>query len=585
MRSIFAVIILLGFTLSSFSQTTYVWTGAVNSNFSTAGNWAPVRQIGRITDVLVFDNGSTLNIINVNQVTVGQLLVMNNTQLKLSPSSGNPKVISIEGDGDMHDFISPSGPLEVSDVKYNEYMNSGNSDSQTDVPTQKYKEYEFSEKNPEPNDLATQKYDEYKNPPTMGMGDKKVADIQDDPYTDNDLTIEAGSSITVNGTDPNLSIYIKHNASAAVYGSLIFTGESAHTINSFDTYSIIFKEGSSLVQSSPGHAFSNTGINNAVVFEKGSSFQVNHTGALDPFAMSEPSSKVKFERGSNIVFNISNSVALRMNGRNYSNLIVGNNCNIDVQENFASNIDIDNIIINTGATLSINNLTSASQPSLNLKGDILVNGTLRFQQNENNKINLNFIGDTIQSISGSGIIDFNTGIKTLYISNDIKLNCDIAAMCPVVHHDGNINTNGHTFSIYNTFVSAEVLPVGVIIIDPLSLIDGNNSASNKNRGENKTAGIEANIPAEYSIAQNYPNPFNPATVIDFKTPINGQVSLKVYDIQGREIAKLTEGNRTAGNHSVVYDGTGNASGVYFYRIIASGGGKNFTRTLKMVQTK
>ena len=95
MKVLTAILMLLGFSLSSFGQTTYIWTGAVNSNFSTAGNWAPVRQIGRITDILVFDNGSNLNVINVNQVTLRQILVMNNTQLRLTPSSGNPKVISI----------------------------------------------------------------------------------------------------------------------------------------------------------------------------------------------------------------------------------------------------------------------------------------------------------------------------------------------------------------------------------------------------------------------------------------------------------------------------------------------------------
>lgn len=597
MKKLLAALIVFGFVISSHGQTTYIWTGAVNSNFSTAGNWSPVRQTGRSTDILVFQSGTSLSVINVNQVTIGQILVINHTQLRLTPSSGNPKVISIEGDGDYHDFMNPEGNRDAADIKYMEYMNSGNNGGQNDLASIKYEEYEYSENNERPIDLASQKYTEYREPQRMGMGDKKLAELSDNPYSDNDMTIENGCSMTIDGTDPNLSIYLKHNATAAIFGSLIFTGGINHTINSFDTYAIAFKAGSVLIQSCPGNIFSNTGINNSAVFESGSSFLVNHINASDPFGLDEPSSKVKFEKGSSIIFNTCNSNTLRLNGRSYSNLTINSNCSINVQEGITSDVNIDNIFINSGGTLIINNLSGIAQPNLNIRGDITVNGILRFQQNESNRINLNLTGESVQSISGSGVIDLNTGIKTLFLNSDIKLNRDIDAMCPVIHRYGQINTNGFTFSIFSFFTSPEALPVGVLIVAPKSSgAEKHDSTDQSNAGEkakdktikviNTISGNQNDIPADYSVSQNYPNPFNPKTRISFDTPFEGNVSIRVYDIDGSEIVSLTDGIISAGSHEVSFDGTNCASGIYFYKIIASSGSNRaFTRTIKMVLAK
>lgn len=76
---------------------------------------------------------------------------------------------------------------------------------------------------------------------------------------------------------------------------------------------------------------------------------------------------------------------------------------------------------------------------------------------------------------------------------------------------------------------------------------------------------------KYGLSQNYPNPFNPATTITYTLPENGMVTIKVYDILGREIAVLTDGLNTSGSHSVVWSGKDSkgrdvSSGVYFYNI-------------------
>jgi hypothetical protein len=69
--------------------------------------------------------------------------------------------------------------------------------------------------------------------------------------------------------------------------------------------------------------------------------------------------------------------------------------------------------------------------------------------------------------------------------------------------------------------------------------------------------------AGLSLVQNFPNPFNPVTKIEFALPEQSDITLKVYDILGKEVAILASGNYTAGRYTVPFDGTNHASGIYF----------------------
>jgi hypothetical protein len=80
--------------------------------------------------------------------------------------------------------------------------------------------------------------------------------------------------------------------------------------------------------------------------------------------------------------------------------------------------------------------------------------------------------------------------------------------------------------------------------------------------------ITSNVPSSYSLSQNYPNPFNPVTKIAFSLPKNSDVKLVVFDILGREVATLVNDYRTAGTHSIEFNASNLASGVYLYRIEA-----------------
>ncbi|HEX2787658.1 MAG TPA: T9SS type A sorting domain-containing protein [Ignavibacteria bacterium] len=85
------------------------------------------------------------------------------------------------------------------------------------------------------------------------------------------------------------------------------------------------------------------------------------------------------------------------------------------------------------------------------------------------------------------------------------------------------------------------------------------------------------VPEKFNLSQNYPNPFNPSTKINFAIPQSQNVKLAVYDMTGKEIALLVNGNLNAGTYEYTFDGKNLNSGVYFYRLTAG----NYTETKKM----
>ena len=89
------------------------------------------------------------------------------------------------------------------------------------------------------------------------------------------------------------------------------------------------------------------------------------------------------------------------------------------------------------------------------------------------------------------------------------------------------------------------------------------------------------IPGEYKLGQNYPNPFNPVTKISFDLPKTGLVSLKVFDVLGKEVATLVNEVKNPGSYTVDFDGASLSSGVYFYRLETNG----FVATKKMMLIK
>jgi hypothetical protein len=88
-------------------------------------------------------------------------------------------------------------------------------------------------------------------------------------------------------------------------------------------------------------------------------------------------------------------------------------------------------------------------------------------------------------------------------------------------------------------------------------------------------------PETYGLLQNYPNPFNPSTVVEFRIQNSAFVTLKVYDVLGREVATLVNEEKTPGTYAVRFSGEGLASGVYLYRLHA--GAFFATRTMILMR--
>ncbi len=92
---------------------------------------------------------------------------------------------------------------------------------------------------------------------------------------------------------------------------------------------------------------------------------------------------------------------------------------------------------------------------------------------------------------------------------------------------------------------------------------------------------EENVPQSFHLFQNYPNPFNPTTKIKYQVSSISQVSLRVFDVLGNEVATLVDEYKSVGNYEVVFNFAGLSSGVYFYRLQAGG----FSQTKSMLLIK
>jgi len=93
--------------------------------------------------------------------------------------------------------------------------------------------------------------------------------------------------------------------------------------------------------------------------------------------------------------------------------------------------------------------------------------------------------------------------------------------------------------------------------------------------------INGTVPQKFAVEQNYPNPFNPTTTINYTVPEKSFVTLKVFDVLGREVATLVNGEVELGNHQVTFNASKLSSGVYYYTLQAG----NSTSTKKMALLK
>ena len=148
------------------------------------------------------------------------------------------------------------------------------------------------------------------------------------------------------------------------------------------------------------------------------------------------------------------------------------------------------------------------------------------------------------------------------------------------HKIGFVQGNGNSNSAkFYSFIDEK--PDGNKIKYRLKQIDIDGLFSYSNEVE-----IELDKPWKNSLYQNFPNPFNPSTKINFSLTMDSKVSLKIYNVLGQEIMNLLNGDFSAGNHEIKFDGDGMSGGVYFYKLEVKGiDGTSFNSVRKMILNK
>jgi uncharacterized protein (DUF608 family) len=136
---------------------------------------------------------------------------------------------------------------------------------------------------------------------------------------------------------------------------------------------------------------------------------------------------------------------------------------------------------------------------------------------------------------------------------------------------------------YDVVVPVE-LQDGNLNIDFVTIIDNAKLSALEVRRRDTSSGGNPNdsdIPTSYSLSQNYPNPFNSSTIIKYELPASDHVTLKVFDILGKEVATLVNQMKAAGSYYIPFDAKSFSSGMYFYQMRSS----NFMEIKKMVLIK
>ena len=249
-----------------------------------------------------------------------------------------------------------------------------------------------------------------------------------------DFLLESGSSLQVFSDDPRFGIYLNAGATASINGTITFRGNSENYLNAHDANSVIFNTGSVLTQLCPGSIFTSSGTPGIAIFKNGSKFISNNSSALSPFGLDLPLSKIVFEEGS--IYSQQNSMMPEnmFSGRTFACLEFDLNVNVQYSEYMTSDVAIDEFIVKYGCIFTMNNTNSAYTESVNIKGDINIDGSFSILNSSNNRIKLILNGQAPQHITGSGTIGLPVNVPELRIENPagITLEKDIVSLCPVI---------------------------------------------------------------------------------------------------------------------------------------------------------
>lgn len=273
--------------------------------------------------------------------------------------------------------------------------------------------------------------------------------------------------------------------------------------------------------------------------------------------------------------------AIRINGTEVLNLHRGDD--VTVTGTITENFSVTNLTgINSAANLTVNS-TGNTVPEAQVLSTADINftfgGIVSAEKWENVLVKYSDISVTDENADGEpGPSTSNFGEILVADTSNVNTRVEL--------QDGNHQ--------YHNFweASLELVPTRVLVghtIDELTGILYYSFSNYKlipRKNEdffNYSVDVNENLTTvyEYKLDQNYPNPFNPSTKIDYTLKAEGLVTLKIYNILGQEVAALINTNQAAGNHSVSFDASRLASGIYMYKLDSNG----FTQTKKMMLIK
>ncbi len=253
------------------------------------------------------------------------------------------------------------------------------------------------------------------------------------------------------------------------------------------------------------------------------------------------------------------------------NILVNNETGImNVYDNFTFSSNHNDSFINKGLFKEMGSETAVISSQFENSGTIDITGTLNW--------NDNFGPDSTSILKIEADTLNNYGRLNISGQASLKGKATVALAPSSVIGDSILILTAQQ-GVADTFYSAES-DVDTIGLQPSYLA---NSVS-LNLFRNNVQAVEnesIKLPNNYELSQNYPNPFNPSTKIRFDLPQSGLVTLKVYDILGKEVATLVNEDKSAGYYEVNFNASNFASGVYFYRITAG----KFTAIKKLLLIK
>lgn len=344
-------------------------------------------------------------------------------------------------------------------------------------------------------------------------------------------------------------------------------------------------------------------LNNSISTNRNGIWSLSSSGSIvNNIIMGNSSAGILAPGFTNIDYN-----CLWNNTLNYENTISGNN---DIYlnpllESGSFNLSETSPCINTGIPNLVFNDIDGSRNDIGAFGGPFAD--LAWVEYESCNLEINnkneYLNDTIYvAINGSNVTNIaNIDLSLSYDSNVLEfLNAESTDLTKsfsvskslaynnnvdldLISRNG-IKSDSGSVILLSFLNKSESSTKTYLNFNKANLVDdvlSNRSISQLKDGEINIIVTDINdnkIPQSFHLSQNYPNPFNPSTILEYSLPQKSFVELNIYDILGRQVEKLVNAEKLAGNYKIEFNAGNLASGIYFYRIKA----ENYSKTMKMV---